>query len=93
MLTTQQLPLQLPSLSSSAPQVMYVYSYPYQTGGLLWISFVNNVMTALIIAQITAIGLFGIKEAYLQAAWAVPLPIATIYFILLIRAKFTTTFR
>ncbi|CAI5975445.1 unnamed protein product [Closterium sp. NIES-64] len=74
-------------------QIMYVYSYPYQTGGLLWIKFVGHVNAALIIAQVTVIGIFVIKQAYLPAAAAAPLPFVTFYFMALIHAKFTNTFQ
>ncbi|CAI5468222.1 unnamed protein product [Closterium sp. Yama58-4] len=74
-------------------QIMYVYSYPYQTGGLLWIKFVGHVNAALIIAQVTVVGIFVIKQAFLQAAAAAPLPFVTFYFMALVHAKFTNTFQ
>ena len=74
-------------------QIMYVYSYPYQTGGLLWPKFVDHVLVALLVAQLTAIGEFGLKEGFYQAGWAVPLPFITVYCLLRLTRRYRATFK
>eukprot|EP00850_Spirogloea_muscicola_P008482 SM000045S16227 [mRNA] locus=s45:330732:335928:- [translate_table: standard] len=73
-------------------QVLYVYVYPYQSGGLLWPLFIDHVIVALVIGQLTVIGEFGLKAAYYQAAYMIPLPIITLYFAYIVNQRFRRTF-
>eukprot|EP00850_Spirogloea_muscicola_P001230 SM000004S15100 [mRNA] locus=s4:1218131:1223355:- [translate_table: standard] len=73
-------------------QVLYVYVYPYQSGGLLWPLFIDHVFVALVIGQLTVIGEFGLKAAYYQAAYMIPLPIITLYFAYIVNQRFRRTF-
>eukprot|EP00271_Cylindrocystis_brebissonii_P001282 TRINITY_DN11596_c0_g1_i1.p1 TRINITY_DN11596_c0_g1~~TRINITY_DN11596_c0_g1_i1.p1 ORF type:complete len:792 (-),score=185.91 TRINITY_DN11596_c0_g1_i1:440-2740(-) len=74
-------------------QVLYVYMHRLQTGGLMWPQFVDHVFLALMLAQLTAIGEFGLKQAFAQAGWAVPLPIITAYFWSTLNAHYGSSFK
>lgn len=74
-------------------KVLYVYTPKYQTGGLMWPHFVNHVFVALILAQLTSIGEFGLKLAYYQAAWSVLLVFGTSYFWLMMNNQFGDSFK
>eukprot|EP00897_Mesotaenium_endlicherianum_P005704 jgi/Mesen1/5161/ME000256S04348 len=54
--------------------------------------FVDHVFVALLIAQLTSVGLFGLKEAYYQAGWTIPLVVLTAYVMIMIDIQFKSTF-
>jgi len=45
-------------------QVMHVYKDPVDRGGVYWIRLMHHLRNALVIAQMTAGGVFGLKHAY-----------------------------
>lgn len=74
-------------------QIMYCYGQPYQTGGLMWPHFVDHVFIALLIAQLTGIGLLTLKRGFIQIGWTVPLLILTVYIWLTVNSQYRSTFR
>ncbi|KAJ3102845.1 hypothetical protein HDU96_009483 [Phlyctochytrium bullatum] len=54
-------------------QLQYVYVHPQESGGRLLFTASQHIFTGLYIMQILMIGLFGLRQAYIQAALALVL--------------------
>jgi hypothetical protein len=61
-------------------QVMYVFVPDFESGGLFWPVVFQHCCAALVVAQLTLIGLFGVKLAPSQAALSVVMPCLTVAF-------------
>ena len=59
---------------------------------MYWPRFVSHLLIALVIGQFTAMGMFGIKQAYTQLGIASALPLITLVFTLYINATYLSTF-
>lgn len=61
-------------------QILFMRRNKYDSGGQLWPVVFNRIITGLIIAQITLVGVFSLKLAPFQAALSVPLPLVSLLF-------------
>jgi hypothetical protein len=61
-------------------QLLMVYTPAYDTGGRVWPQVFRFAVAALMIAQLTLLGMLGIKQAAVGAPLLVPLPILTYFF-------------
>ena len=66
---------------------MYIYPKGPDSGGKLFLSFLNFVITCIIVAEFTVVGLLGIKQSPIAAALMFPLLIVTIFFVVYIKQK------
>ena len=69
-------------------QLMAVARESYQSGGLVWLRVFNQLITGLIIFQITMIGLLGIKKAPVPSLLVLPLPFITLVFAFIAHSTF-----
>jgi hypothetical protein len=60
--------------------LFYVYEKDFQAGGILWPMVFSRICYGLLIAQLTLLGLIIIKQAFVAAAFLLPLPGLTILF-------------
>lgn len=74
-------------------QFLYVYRTRYDTGGFYWPIAYNTVIFSLVLAQVTAIGVFGIKESPVAAGFIVPLITLTLLFDQYCRFRLVPLFR
>jgi len=65
---------------SNLYMVLYVCVPDYESGGLFWPMVFSRCVVAIIIAQLTIIGLFGIKLAPTQASLSAVLPFMSLLF-------------
>ena len=69
-------------------QSLYMYDTPeFETGGMYWSLAFNRMCASLIIAQITLLGLFGLKQAPIQAGFCAVLIPATVLYAMQINQK------
>ncbi|KAG0317019.1 hypothetical protein BGZ99_006549 [Dissophora globulifera] len=61
-------------------QLLYVLFHPYESSGQTWPMAYNRITLGLIIFQLTTLGLFMLRQAYILGILLVPLPIGTIWF-------------
>lgn len=61
-------------------QFLYVYVSKFESAGSMWPQMFKYLVSGVLIAQITLIGLIGLKYGYIQAPLLIPLPILTIVF-------------
>jgi hypothetical protein len=61
-------------------QLMYVFIPEFESGGEFWPVVFQHCCAALVVAQLTLIGLFGVKLAPSQAALSVVMPFLTVAF-------------
>jgi Calcium-dependent channel, 7TM region, putative phosphate/Cytosolic domain of 10TM putative phosphate transporter len=69
--------------------VLAVAKESYQSGGLVWLQVFNQLITGLIIFQITMVGLLGIKKAPAPSLIILPLPFITLIFAYVAHATFS----
>jgi hypothetical protein len=60
--------------------VLAVAKESYQSGGLVWLQVFNQLITGLVIFQLTMIALLGIKKAPAPSLIVLPLPFITLIF-------------
>ncbi|KAH7620097.1 hypothetical protein Ndes2526B_g05351 [Nannochloris sp. 'desiccata'] len=68
--------------------LMAVAKESYQSGGLVWLHVFNQLITGLIIFQITMIALLGIKKAPTPSLILLPLPFITLIFAYIAHSTF-----
>eukprot|EP00898_Chlorokybus_atmophyticus_P005530 jgi/Chlat1/5979/Chrsp4S06187 len=68
--------------------VLNVYERTYESGGKLWPLVHNRVLAGLLIAQLTLIGVFGLKAASHQVLILLPLPFMTLAYYLWSNSRF-----
>jgi hypothetical protein len=66
---------------------MYIYPKGPNSGGKIFLSFLNFVCLILVVAEITVLALLGIKKSPIAAALMLPLLIVTIFFVAYIKQK------
>ncbi|XP_077211494.1 hyperosmolality-gated Ca2+ permeable channel 2.3-like [Tasmannia lanceolata] len=74
-------------------QLLNVYSPKFETGGKFWPIVHNSTIFSLILMQIIAIGIFGLKKLSLASTLTVPLPVLTLLFNEYCRKCFLPIFR
>ncbi|KAL3505030.1 hypothetical protein ACH5RR_034871 [Cinchona calisaya] len=74
-------------------QILNVYVTNYQTGGLYWPAVHNATIFSLVLTQIIASGVFGLKESTLASGFTFPLIICTLLFNEYCRQRFLPVFR
>lgn len=73
-------------------QIINVYCSKYETGGQMWPTAHNATIFSLVLAQIIAIGVFGIKESPTSSSFTIPLVILTLLFNEYCRQRFYPIF-
>ncbi|PKA54237.1 DNA-directed RNA polymerase III subunit RPC2 [Apostasia shenzhenica] len=74
-------------------QIVNVYCTKYETGGEMWPIVHNTTIFSLVLAQIIAIGVFGIKESPSSSTSIIPLVILTLLFNEYCRQRFHPIFK
>ncbi|XP_078437206.1 hyperosmolality-gated Ca2+ permeable channel 2.1-like [Wolffia australiana] len=74
-------------------QFVNVYSTKYTMGGKIWPVVHNTTVFSLVLAQIIALGVFGLKESPVASGFTIPLVIATLLFNEYCRRRFQPVFR
>ncbi|XP_019155873.1 PREDICTED: CSC1-like protein RXW8 [Ipomoea nil] len=73
-------------------QILNVYSTQYQTGGLYWLLVHNVTIFSLVLMQLIALTVFGLKESTVASSSTVPLIICTLLFNQYCRQRFHPVF-
>ncbi|XP_022131815.1 CSC1-like protein RXW8 isoform X2 [Momordica charantia] len=74
-------------------QILNVYISKYESGGQFWPVAHNTTIFALVLAQIIALGVFGLKESPVASGFTIPLIIGTLLFHEYCRQRFLPIFR
>ncbi|KAL3514343.1 hypothetical protein ACH5RR_027060 [Cinchona calisaya] len=74
-------------------QILNVYVTNYQTGGLYWPTVHNATIFSLVLTQIIASGVFGIKKSTVASSFTFPLIILTLLFNEYCRRRFLPVFQ
>ncbi|KAL0439439.1 UNVERIFIED_CONTAM: CSC1-like protein RXW8 [Sesamum latifolium] len=74
-------------------QILNVYVTEYDTGGLYWPIVHNTTIFSLVLTQIIALGVFGIKESPIASSFTIPLIISTLLFNEYCGQRFLPTFQ
>lgn len=74
-------------------QLLNVYIPKYETGGKYWPIVHNSTIFSLVLMQIIAIGIFGLKMVPVAAGLTFPLPILTLLFNEYCRKRFLPIFQ
>ncbi|ESW08788.1 hypothetical protein PHAVU_009G074900 [Phaseolus vulgaris] len=74
-------------------QILNVYINKYDSGGQLWPIAHNTTVISLLVAQVIALGVFGIKEAPIASGFTIPLLICTVLFHQYCRERFLPVFK
>ncbi|XP_042416927.1 CSC1-like protein RXW8 isoform X2 [Zingiber officinale] len=81
-------------LAKAVPrQIMNVYITRYETGGRMWPIVHNTTIFSLVMAQIIALGVFGLKESTVASGFMIPLLILTLLFNEYCRQRFHPLFK
>jgi calcium permeable stress-gated cation channel len=73
-------------------QILNVYVCKYDMGGKLWPLVHNTVVFSLVLTQIIAIGVFGLKRSKFSSGFTIPLVIGTLLFNEYCRHRFYSIF-
>ncbi|XP_008790275.3 CSC1-like protein RXW8 [Phoenix dactylifera] len=73
-------------------QIMNVYCSKYESGGQMWPIVHNTAIFSLVLTQIIALGVFGMKRYPVASGFTIPLVIATILFNEYCRQRFYPMF-
>jgi hypothetical protein len=68
-------------------QFIHNYPRPFDTGGKLWLVFIQFTLASMLISQLTLIGLLALKESFFAGPAIVPLTAITILFVIFINRK------
>lgn len=79
--------------SPSNMQILNVYSTSYDSGGRMWPIVHNTTVFSLVLTQIIALGVFGIKESQMASFFTIPLLIVTLLFSEYCKKHFYPIFR
>ncbi|XP_065881169.1 CSC1-like protein RXW8 [Euphorbia lathyris] len=74
-------------------QILNVYILKYEGGGIFWPMVHNTTIFSLVLTQIIAIGVFGIKQSPIASGFTFPLLICTLLFNEYCRQRFYPIFR
>ncbi|XP_038716118.1 CSC1-like protein RXW8 isoform X2 [Tripterygium wilfordii] len=74
-------------------QILHVYESKYDTGGQYWPVVHNATIFSLVLTQIIALGVFGIKRSPVAFGFTIPLVILTLLFNEYCRQRFYPTFK
>ncbi|PKA57045.1 DNA-directed RNA polymerase III subunit RPC2 [Apostasia shenzhenica] len=74
-------------------QILNVYCSKYETGGQMWPIVHNTTIFSLVLSQIIALGVFGIKKSPVASAFTIPLVICTLLFNEYCRQRFHPVFK
>uniref|UniRef100_A0A2P2IPP4 CSC1/OSCA1-like 7TM region domain-containing protein n=1 Tax=Rhizophora mucronata TaxID=61149 RepID=A0A2P2IPP4_RHIMU len=74
-------------------QILNVYIQKYQSGGLYWPTVHNTTIFSLVLTQIIALGVFGIKESPVASSFTIPLVVGTLLFNEYCRQRFHPVFK
>lgn len=74
-------------------QIINVYVKRYQGGGQFWPIVHNTIVFSLVLAQIIALGVFGIKRSPIASGFTIPLIILTLLFNEYCRKRFSPVFK
>ncbi|KAI5655139.1 hypothetical protein M9H77_32326 [Catharanthus roseus] len=74
-------------------QILNVYVTNYQTGGQYWPIVHNTTIFSLLLTQVIALGVFGLKESTIASSFTVPLVICTLLFNEFCRQRFLPVFK
>ncbi|KAF9352036.1 hypothetical protein BGX26_010078 [Mortierella sp. AD094] len=61
-------------------QLLYVYFHPNESAGQIWPMVYSRMTLGLLIFQLTMLGFFMLKHAYIFGILLAPLPVGTVYF-------------
>ncbi|CAA7399447.1 unnamed protein product [Spirodela intermedia] len=73
-------------------QILNVYCSKYETGGKMWPIVHNTTVFSLVLAQIIALGVFGLKDSPIASGFTIPLVILTLLFNEYCRQRFAPVF-
>ena len=73
-------------------QLLNVYQPKYDTGGRFWPIVHNTTIFSLVLMQIIAVGIFGLKKLPLASSLILPLPALTLLFNDYCRKRFLPIF-
>ncbi|XP_020256355.1 CSC1-like protein RXW8 isoform X2 [Asparagus officinalis] len=73
-------------------QILNVYVSKYETGGRMWPIAHNTTIFSLLLAQIIALGVFGVKKSPVASGFVIPLLIFTLLFSEYCRQRFRPIF-
>lgn len=73
-------------------QILNVYTTRYESGGQLWPIVHNTTIFSLVLAQVIAIGVFGIKKSPIASGFTIPLVVFTLLFSEYCRQRFYPIF-
>jgi hypothetical protein len=68
-------------------QFIHNYPRPFDTGGKLWLVFIEFTLASMLISQLTLIGLLALKESVFAGPAIAPLTAITILFVIFIKRK------
>ncbi|KAK9270817.1 hypothetical protein L1049_026403 [Liquidambar formosana] len=74
-------------------QILNVYITKYETGGQFWPVVHNTTIFSLVLAQIIALGVFGLKQSPIASGFTIPLVICTLLFNEYCRQRFHPIFK
>ncbi|GMY07023.1 CSC1-like protein RXW8 isoform X2 [Fagus crenata] len=74
-------------------QILNVYVSKYETGGQFWPIVHNTTIFSLVLSQIIALGVFGIKRSPVASGFTIPLIICTLLFNEYCRQRFLPIFK
>ncbi|XP_020579342.1 CSC1-like protein RXW8 isoform X2 [Phalaenopsis equestris] len=74
-------------------QMLNVYRTKYESGGQLWPVVHNTTIFSLVLAQIIALGVFGLKKSTVASGFMIPLVIFTLLFHEYCRKRFLPIFK
>eukprot|EP00898_Chlorokybus_atmophyticus_P003092 jgi/Chlat1/3784/Chrsp259S03919 len=69
-------------------QIMHAHVTKFESGGRMWPVIHNRIIAALLVMQITIIGIFALKLSIRQTPFLLPLPVMTIAFYYITRRRF-----
>ncbi|CAN1341246.1 CSC1-like protein At1g10090 [Linum perenne] len=74
-------------------QILNVYIKKYDSGGKFWPIIHNTTVFSLVLTQIIALGVFGIKDSPVASGFTIPLIVCTLLFSEYCRQRFLPIFR
>ncbi|KAK1269981.1 hypothetical protein QJS04_geneDACA022098 [Acorus gramineus] len=81
-------------LAKAVPrQILNVYCSKYETGGQFWPIMHNTTIFSLVLTQIIALGVFGLKDSPVASGFTIPLVILTLLFNEYCRKRFYPVFK
>ncbi|XP_039023590.1 CSC1-like protein RXW8 isoform X3 [Hibiscus syriacus] len=74
-------------------QILNVYVPKYESGGLFWPVVHNTTIFSLVLTQVIALGVFGIKRSQVASGFTIPLILLTLLFNEYCRQRFSPVFK